>query len=80
MDTHLLNQWGAGASQISTQATEERNEDELNMARDSWLAEDFISLGVCIELVKGNKDTLDTCKSTRLAIFSKLLISLTRLP
>jgi hypothetical protein len=66
MDTYLLNQWGAEASTVSTQATEEHNEDELNMARDSWLAEDFIALGVCMELVKGIKDTLDTCKLVRL--------------
>jgi hypothetical protein len=66
MDTYLLNQWGAETSRVSTQAIEERNEDELNMARDSWLAEDFIALGVCIELVKGNEDTLDTCKLVRL--------------
>jgi len=80
MDTYLLNQWGAEASQISTQATEERNEDELNMARDSWLAEDFITLGVCIELVKGNMDILDTCKLIRLTKKLKLMISLTRPP
>ena len=69
MDTYLLDQWGAEASKISTQATEERNEDELNMARDSWLAEDFIAFGICIELVKGNEDTSDTCMFIRLAIF-----------
>lgn len=69
MDTYLLDQWGAEPSKISTQAIEDRNEDELNIARDSWLAEDFIVLGVCIELVKGNKDTLDTCELIRLTKF-----------
>lgn len=60
-----MDQWGADASKVSTQAVEERNKDELNTARDSWLAEDFIALGICIELVKGNEDT---CKFIRLAI------------
>ena len=73
MDCYLLDQWGAlsaeEASQTSAQAVEARNEEELNMARDSWLAEDFIALGVCIELAKGNEDTSDVCKFLRLVNF-----------
>ena len=73
MDTYLLDQWGAlsakEASQTSVLAVEAHNEEELNMARDSWLAEDFIALGVCIELAKGNEDTSDMCKFLHLVIF-----------
>jgi hypothetical protein len=52
------------ASQTSTRSDRVgvHNEEELNMARDSWLAEDFVALGVCIELVEGSEDDSDMCK------------------
>ncbi|KIM44446.1 hypothetical protein M413DRAFT_24942 [Hebeloma cylindrosporum] len=74
MDTYLLDQW----DQTPTQAAESANEDELNIARDSWLAEDFIALGVCIELVKGNEDTLDAFPIQKcLDTILRVLVSLT---
>jgi len=74
-DAYLLEQWGTPttneASQIATQpgSVEAHNEKELNRARDSWLAEDFVALCVCIELIEGDDDASDRCKFRCPAIY-----------
>ena len=49
LEACLLNQWESPQSK-SSQCQEEINENAMEMARDEWLVDDLIALGVCTEL------------------------------
>ena len=49
LEAYLLNQWESPQSKGS-QDQEEINENAMGMARDEWLVDDLIALGVCTEL------------------------------
>ena len=50
LEGYLSNQWESPQSKGS-QDQEEINENPMEMARDEWLVDDLIALGVCTELV-----------------------------
>lgn len=75
LDTYLLDQWepppSNDGSQSQTQSQEdaeckERNDAELDRARDNWLGEDLIALCVCLEL-GGQSDDLESSKSREIS-------------
>ena len=49
LEAYLLNQWESPQSKGS-QDQEEINENAMEIARDEWLVDDLIALGVCAEL------------------------------
>jgi hypothetical protein len=49
LEAYLSNQWESPQSK-GGQDQEEINENAMEMARDQWLVDDLIALGVCIEL------------------------------
>ena len=49
LEAYLSNQWESSQSK-SSQGQEEINENAMEMARDEWLVDDLIALGVCAEL------------------------------
>lgn len=49
LEAYLSNQWETPQSKDS-QGREEINENAMEMARDEWLVDDLIALGVCTEL------------------------------
>ncbi|KNZ75190.1 hypothetical protein J132_04676 [Termitomyces sp. J132] len=58
LDVYLLGQWGTAIVELSTdeeepQQVEKANEAEVEKAREEWLAEGLIALGVCAELDGG---------------------------
>ncbi|KAG6841121.1 hypothetical protein C0991_001690 [Blastosporella zonata] len=58
LDVYLLGQWGTAVVDADTDEGEQRrvrnaNEAELEKARDEWLADGLIALGVCAELAGG---------------------------
>ena len=53
LETYLLNQWESSQrkdSQGQAICQEEINGNAMEMARDEWLVDDLIALGVCTEL------------------------------
>ncbi|KAG6812337.1 hypothetical protein H0H92_003324 [Tricholoma furcatifolium] len=74
-DVYLLGQWGTATIETSTDAdqTKQRksNEADIDRARDEWLAEGLISLGVCAELDGG--ESAHNC----MQVTFRVLVSLT---
>ena len=65
LDTFLLDQWepppASEGSQSQSQSQggreyKERNQGEVDHARDKWLAEDLLALCVCLELSEQSDD------------------------
>ena len=58
LEAYLSNQWESPQSRGS-QDQEEINENAMEMARDEWLVDDLIALGVCTELeLQAQEDTI----------------------
>ncbi|KAF8159400.1 hypothetical protein B0H34DRAFT_703300 [Crassisporium funariophilum] len=83
LDTYLLNQWETPPMNDNGQRKDEgnnmmeRNESVLNTARDEWLVDDLIALGICTE-IKVTEDesrlvAIQKCMETTL----RVLVSLT---
>jgi hypothetical protein len=51
LDTYLLGQWGSGGTftEDLVAATRADVEEHLNKARDEWIVDGLINLGVCTE-------------------------------
>ncbi|KAJ3514159.1 hypothetical protein NLJ89_g2533 [Agrocybe chaxingu] len=87
LDAYLLGQWGLSSSSESSQDLQSQSEDgeaekslidaEIGKARDTWLAEDLITLGVCVGL-KGIDDDPDAFSIQKcLDMALRVLVSLT---
>lgn len=51
LTNYLLDQWQPyDDSDSKAEEQEERNQHEMDKARDEWLVEDILALAVCIEL------------------------------
>lgn len=72
LDIYLLDQWGSSVLEGSQPEDDSRQQNEAAMeqARDSWLAEDLVSLTVCVEL---GGTTNDSESGEKLLLFSVLL-------
>ena len=57
LEAYLSNQWESLQSR-SSQGQEETNENAMEVARDEWLVDDLIALGVCIELELQTQDPI----------------------
>lgn len=56
LDTYLLGQWEAPSSDDASNGEDPR-EDDLEQAKDEWLLEALVALGVCAEIRLRNKGT-----------------------
>ncbi|KAF4610570.1 hypothetical protein D9613_007096 [Agrocybe pediades] len=81
LDAFLLDQWDSSAlNNVQSQEMENndmkaKNDEALSQARDEWLADDLVALGVCIEL---NAKTDDSEYPQQcLAAILRILVSLT---
>ncbi|KAF8956935.1 hypothetical protein BDZ97DRAFT_2079509 [Flammula alnicola] len=83
LDTYLLHQWDVQPNESSQNSTQEANdwkqdnEDEMNKAREDWLADDLVAFGICIEISEPDDESesfpIQTCLDTTL----RVLVSLT---
>ena len=55
LDTYLLGQWQAPSSDDVSNGEEDPRENELEQAKDEWLLEALVALGVCAEIKLRNK-------------------------
>ena len=55
LDTYLLGQWEAPSSDDASNGEGDPREDELEHAKDEWLLEALVALGVCAEIKLRNK-------------------------
>lgn len=62
LEAYLSNQWESPQSK-SSQGQEEINENVMEVARDEWLVDDLIALGVCTELELQTQEDPAPCKS-----------------
>lgn len=49
LDTYLLGQWGSGGTFTEDSVDATDIEEHLNKARDEWVVDGLINLGVCTE-------------------------------
>ncbi|CAA7269251.1 unnamed protein product [Cyclocybe aegerita] len=87
LDAYLLGQWDLSSSSESNQPFQSQSEDEeaekalidaeLGKARDTWLAGDLITLGICVGLkgIDDNPDAFAVQKCLDMAL--RVLVSLT---
>jgi hypothetical protein len=64
LDTYLLSQWESDED-VDGLEGEDLNEQIMEEARDDWLVDDLVALGVCAENQMAN-DTLDQRTSSTL--------------
>ncbi|KDR80790.1 hypothetical protein GALMADRAFT_264743 [Galerina marginata CBS 339.88] len=83
LDTYLLDQWepppmnDGSQSQTADIDIKDSNDEELDRARDSWLAEDLVALGLCVEINLISDDSGSFAPQRCLDTALRVLVSLT---
>lgn len=75
LDTYLLGQWEAPSDDDADNSEEDSKEDQLEQAKDEWLLEALVALGICSEIRLRNKRSGDASGCLELVL--RILVSRT---